>query len=76
MESASFPTLTRGRYSYDYADTTGWAPLLKMYTLGRGFLPPRIRAGGMRYHGMSPLVSALYQEKTKEARAYEQRESF
>lgn len=71
-EPASVPSLTKGQYAYDYADGEGLAPMLKMHTLGHGFVPPDIQAGGMRYHGMSPLVSALYQEKVIEAVAYHQ----
>ena len=71
-EPASVPSLTKGRYTYDYTDGEGLAPMLKMHTLGHGFVPPDIRAGAMRYHGMSPLVSALYQEKAIEAVAYPQ----
>ena len=75
VEAAAYPSLTRGKYGYDYGDSQGLAPMIKMYTLGRGYLPPRISAGGMRYHGMSPLISALYREKQIEARAYTQREA-
>ena len=75
VEAAAYPSLTRGKYGYDYGDSQGLAPMIKMYTLGRGYLPPRIRAGGMRYHGMSPLISSLYREKQIEARAYTQREA-
>ena len=76
IETASAPSLSKGRYAYDYGDSEGFSPLLKMYTLGRGFRPPGIRAGGMRYHGISPLVSALYREKQLEARTYTQQEAF
>jgi tryptophan synthase beta chain len=75
VEAAEYPSLTKGRYGYDFGDTAGLAPMIKMYTLGRGYLPPKIRAGGMRYHGMSPLISALYREKQIEARAYTQSEA-
>jgi len=71
-EPASVPSLTKGRYTYDYTDGEGFAPMLKMHTLGHGFVPPEIQAGAMRYHGMSPMVSALYQEKVIEAIAYPQ----
>lgn len=71
-EPASVPSLTKGSYTYDYADAEGFTPLLKMHTLGHGFVPPQIQARGMRYHGMSPLVSALYEEKFIEAVAYAQ----
>ncbi len=76
VETAAAPSLSRGRYAYDYTDAEGLSPLLKMYTLGHSFVPPGIRAGGMRYHGISPLVSALYREKRIEARAYTQRQAF
>ncbi|MFC1869676.1 TrpB-like pyridoxal phosphate-dependent enzyme [Chloroflexota bacterium] len=76
VETAASPSLSRGRYAYDYADASGLSPLLKMYTLGHGFTPPGIRAGGMRYHGLSPLISALYREKQIEAKAYTQHQAF
>jgi tryptophan synthase beta chain len=71
-EPASVPSLTKGRYAYDYADGEGVAPILKMHTLGHGFVPPDILSDSMRYHGMSPLVSALYRQKLIEAVAYPQ----
>lgn len=74
-ETASTPSLSKGRYSYDYADAGKMPLLLRMYTLGHGFVPPGIRAGGMRYHGMSPLISALYREKQIEARVCTQRQA-
>jgi len=76
VETAAAPSLSKGRYAYDYGDTEGLFPLLKMYTLGHSFVPPGIRAGGMRYHGISPLVSALYREKQIEAKTYPQRQAF
>ena len=76
VETASCPSLSKGRYAYDYGDAEGLSPMLKMYTLGHSFVPPGIRAGGMRYHGISPLVSALYREKQIEAKAYTQRQAF
>jgi tryptophan synthase beta chain len=76
VETAAAPSLSKGRYAYDYGDTEGLFPLLKMYTLGHSFVPPGIRAGGMRYHGISPLVSALYREKQIEAKTYTQRKAF
>jgi tryptophan synthase beta chain len=76
VETAAAPSLSRGRYAYDYGDTEGLFPLLKMYTLGHSFVPPGIRAGGMRYHGISPLVSALYREKQIEAKSYAQSKAF
>ncbi len=76
VETAAAPSLSKGRYAYDYGDAEGLAPMLKMYTLGHSFVPPGINAGGMRYHGMSPLVSALYREKQIEARTYTQLQAF
>ncbi|MGB9553551.1 MAG: TrpB-like pyridoxal phosphate-dependent enzyme, partial [bacterium] len=76
VEPKACPTLTRGIYTYDYGDTAGKVPALKMYTLGHGFVPPSIHAGGLRYHGMSPLISGLYKEGIIEARALGQREVF
>lgn len=72
VEPTACPTMTKGHYAYDYGDTAGMTPITKMYTLGHGFIPEGIHAGGLRYHGMSPLVSALYHEKHIEARAYRQ----
>ena len=76
VETAACPSLSKGRYAYDYGDTEGLSPMLKMYTLGRSFVPPDIRAGGMRYHGIAPLVSALYREKQIEAKTYMQKQAF
>lgn len=75
VETASAPSLTKGEYAYDYGDSEGLSPMLKMYTLGHSFMPGSIRAGAMRYHGMSPLISALYREKEIEARCYTQAEA-
>jgi len=61
-EPAACPSLTKGVYAYDYGDTAKLAPVAKMYTLGHGFMPAGIHAGGLRYHGMAPLVSALYDQ--------------
>ncbi len=72
VEPSACPTLTRGRYAYDYGDLVGIAPLTPMLTLGHSFVPAGIHAGGLRYHGMSPLVSALCQEGIVEAAAYDQ----
>jgi len=76
VETAACPSLSKGRYAYDHGDAEGLTPLLKMYTLGHSFVPPGIRAGGMRYHGISPLVSALYREKQIDAKTYTQRQAF
>lgn len=62
VEPASCPSLTRGKYAYDFGDTGKMTPLLKMYTLGNGFLPSPNHAGGLRYHGMNPIVSKLYHD--------------
>ena len=63
VEPSSCPTLTRGTYAYDFGDNAEMTPLLHMHTLGHDFIPPGIHAGGLRYHGMSPIVSALVREK-------------
>jgi tryptophan synthase beta chain len=76
VEPASCPTLTKGRYTYDFGDTAGTTPLMKMYTLGHSFVPAGIHAGGLRYHGDSPIVSALVHEGLIEARAYAQNATF
>ena len=72
----SCPTLTRGEYRYDFGDTAGLTPLMKMYTLGHDFVPSPIHAGGLRYHGMAPLVSHAVHEGLIEAIALHQRECF
>jgi tryptophan synthase beta chain len=69
IEPASCPTLTKGVYAFDYGDTAKMAPIAKMYTLGHDFVPPGIHAGGLRYHGASPLVSQLVNAGVVEARA-------
>ncbi len=76
VEPASCPSLTRGVYAYDFADTGRICPLAKMYTLGSDFIPSPNHAGGLRYHGMSPIVSELYDEGLMEARAVEQTKVF
>ena len=76
VEPASCPTLTKGEFRYDFGDTAGMTPLLPMFTLGHEFMPPVIHAGGLRYHGMSPIISRLCLDKLIEARAYEQTEVF
>lgn len=72
VEPASCPTLTKGEFRYDFGDTVGLTPLLKMYTLGHDFVPPGIHAGGLRYHGDAPLVCQLYHDGLIEATAYPQ----
>ena len=76
VEPASCPSLTRGVYAYDFGDTAGMTPLLKMHTLGHRFIPDPIHAGGLRYHGMAPLVSHLYEQGALEAEAIGQLECF
>ena len=76
VEPASCPSLTRGKFSYDYCDTGMVCPLAKMYTLGSGFIPSANHAGGLRYHGMSPTVSQLYHDGLIEATSVEQTEVF
>ena len=75
-EPAACPTLTRGVYHYDFGDTVGLTPLMPMYTLGHDFVPPPVHAGGLRYHGDSPIVCALVKAGLVEARAYRQNETF
>ncbi|MDD1657456.1 MAG: TrpB-like pyridoxal phosphate-dependent enzyme, partial [Methanomicrobiales archaeon] len=72
VEPSSCPTLTKGIYAYDYGDTAGIGPIAKMYTLGHDFVPPAIHAGGLRYHGDSPIVSRLVRDKVMEAVAVPQ----
>jgi len=76
VEPSSCPTLTKGKYKYDFGDTAQMTPLLKMHTLGSDFIPSPIHAGGLRYHGMAPQISFLYHEKLMEAVAYEQNPVF
>ncbi|HEY3278286.1 MAG TPA: TrpB-like pyridoxal phosphate-dependent enzyme [Syntrophorhabdaceae bacterium] len=75
-EPTSCPTLTKGPYSYDFGDASGATPLLPMCSIGHGFVPAPIHAGGLRYHGMAPLVSRLYMDGLIEAKAYNQLETF
>jgi tryptophan synthase beta chain len=76
VEPTACPTLTKGTYTYDFGDTGHLTPLVKMHTLGSTFVPPGIHAGGLRYHGMAPLVSHLKELGYVEARAYDQTECF
>lgn len=76
VEPAACPSLTKGEYRYDFGDTLGMTPLVKMHTLGHDFIPDPIHAGGLRYHGMAPLVSHLYESGLVEAEAIHQRECF
>jgi tryptophan synthase beta chain len=76
VEPAACPSFTRGTYAYDFGDTAGFTPLLKMHTLGHEFIPDPIHAGGLRYHGMSPLLSHIYELGLIEAVAKAQSECF
>ncbi|WP_425569031.1 TrpB-like pyridoxal phosphate-dependent enzyme [Nonomuraea salmonea] len=76
VEPAACPSFTRGAYAYDFGDTAGFTPLLKMHTLGHSFVPDPIHAGGLRYHGMSPLLSHMYELGLFEAVTRSQRECF
>ena len=76
VEPASCPSFTRGKFAYDFCDTGRVCPLAKMYTLGSGFIPSANHAGGLRYHGMSPILSELYHEGLIEARSVEQTSVF
>src|SRR3954454_18794749 len=74
-EPAACPALTKGVFAYDFGDTAGLTPLMPMYTLGHGFVPPPVHAGGLRYHGDAPMVCALVKAGRVEARAYRQNET-
>ena len=76
VEPSVCPTLTQGNLKYDHGDSVGLTPLLYMYTLGMDFVPPPIHAGGLRYHGMAPLVSHLTKKGIIEPRAYKQTKIF
>ena len=76
VEPAAAPSFTRGVYAYDSGDTAGMTPLLKIHTLGHDFIPDPIHAGGLRYHGMSPLLSHMYELGLFEAVAKPQSECF
>ena len=76
VEPAACPSLTRGKYAYDFGDTAHLTPLVKMHTLGSTFIPPGFHAGGLRYHGMAPIVSHVYELGLIEARAYHQMTCF
>jgi tryptophan synthase beta chain len=76
IEPAACPSLTKGKYVYDFGDTVGMTPLVKMFTLGHTFIPAPLHAGGLRYHGMAPLICKLYDEKVIEARAVPQLATF
>jgi tryptophan synthase beta chain len=76
VEPTSCPTLTKGLYAWDYGDVAGLAPILKMYTLGHDFMPPPVHAGGLRYHGMAPIICHLHRLGFVEARAVPQLATF
>jgi tryptophan synthase beta chain len=76
VEPSSCPSTTKGKYEYDFGDTAGMTPLIKMYTLGKDYVPPAIHAGGLRYHGMSPTVSNLIADGFVKPVAYAQKEVF
>src|SRR6202046_3962879 len=76
VEPSACPSFTRGLYAYDFGDTAGFTPLMKMHTRGHGFIPDPVHAGGLRYHGMSPLLSNMYELALFEAVAKPQRECF
>lgn len=76
VEPTACPSLTRGAYAYDFGDSAGQAPVVKMYTLGHSFIPPAVHAGGLRYHGMSPLLSSLQRRGLIEAVAVQQLDAF
>jgi len=76
VEPSSCPTLTKGKYEFDFGDSSGFTPLLKMFTLGHDFVAPSLHSGGLRYHGMSPQVSLLTKEGYVEARSAHQDEVF
>lgn len=76
VEPSACPTLTKGKFAFDYGDIAGMTPICKMFTLGHDFMPPGIHAGGLRYHGMSPLVSQLYADECFKAKSVMQSEIF
>jgi tryptophan synthase beta chain len=76
VEPESCPTVTRGPYAYDFGDEAKLTPLIKMYTLGHGFIPPPVHAGGLRYHGMAPIICHLHRLGLVEARAVHQITTF
>lgn len=76
VEPKAAPSLTEGEFRYDFGDTAGMTPLLMMYTLGHDFIPSSVHAGGLRYHGMSPLVSAAYEKGMVSAISYDQPDTF
>jgi tryptophan synthase beta chain len=76
VESTACPSMTRGAYAYDWGDTAKMAPVAMMHTVGHGFIPAPVHAGGLRYHGMAPSICKLLDDGNAEARAYHQNECF
>jgi tryptophan synthase beta chain len=76
VESTACPSMTRGIYAYDWGDTAKTGPVAMMHTVGHGFIPAPVHAGGLRYHGMAPSICALLEQKQVEARAYNQNACF
>jgi tryptophan synthase beta chain len=76
VEPSEVPSMTKGEYKYDYGDTGKQTPLMKMHTLGSEFVPQAIYAGGLRYHGVAPIISALLEHKLIRAESYDQEECF
>ncbi|MCA9913065.1 MAG: pyridoxal-phosphate dependent enzyme, partial [Anaerolineae bacterium] len=76
VEPAACPSLTRGKYAYDFGDTAGMTPMVKMYTLGHDFVPAPLHAGGLRYHGMASVICEMYDQGLMEAAAIPQMETF
>jgi tryptophan synthase beta chain len=76
VESTACPSMTKGKYAYDWGDTAKTGPVAKMHTVGHGFVPAPVHAGGLRYHGMAPSICALLDQGKAEAKAYHQNECF
>jgi tryptophan synthase beta chain len=76
VESSACPSMTRGTYAYDWGDTAKTGPVAKMHTVGHGFIPAPVHAGGLRYHGMAPIIGSLLDQRLAEARAYHQLDAF
>ena len=76
VESTACPSMTRGRYAYDWGDTAKTGPVAMMHTVGHDFIPAPVHAGGLRYHGMAPSICALLDQGYAEARAYHQIDAF
>ena len=76
VEPAACPSLTKGKYAYDFGDVAKMTPLMKMYTLGSSFIPPAVHAGGLRYHGMAPQISNVARQGLMSARTVQQLDVF